>query len=94
MPCHIFGYGSRCISTSVFASVFRIKYVIIIFLYNYTYNRVISICIDLSKIKLFVFEYHTRIAQIMTSCVNLYHPGFQIPVLVLLFAHDYVSRKI
>ena len=29
-------------------------YVIIIFIYNYTYNRVTSICIDLSKIKLFV----------------------------------------
>ena len=32
-------------------------YVIIIFIYNYTCNRprVTSICIDLSKIKLFVF---------------------------------------
>ena len=32
-------------------------YVIIIFIYNYTYNRVTSICIDLSKIKLFVFVF-------------------------------------
>ena len=32
-------------------------YVIIIFIYNYTYNRVTSFCIDLSQIKLFVFVY-------------------------------------
>ena len=32
-------------------------YVIIIFIYNYTYNRVTSICFDLSKMKLFVFVF-------------------------------------
>ena len=39
-------------------------YVIIIFIYNYTYNRVTSICIDLSKIKLFVFVLSAYITSV------------------------------
>ena len=65
MSFYIFGlvtYGSRCTSTSVFASVSGSNvlsyYVIIIFIiYNYAYNRVTSICIDLSNIKLFVLVF-------------------------------------
>ena len=64
MSFYIFGlvtYGSRCIrqvSLRRFpGSNVLTYYVIIIFIYNYTSNRVTSICIDLSKIKLFVFVF-------------------------------------
>ena len=41
-------------------------YVIIIFIYNYTYNKVTSICIDLSKIKSFVFVFVLNLIFMIT----------------------------
>ena len=38
-----------------------------ILVYMYTYSRVTSICIDLSKIKLFVFVFVRNYAQIMVN---------------------------
>ena len=50
-------YMYKCLRISSVSKIILSYYVIIIIIYNYTYNRVTSICIDLSKIKLFVFVF-------------------------------------
>ena len=79
MSFYIFGlvtYDSPCTSTGVFASVSRIKcviilYVIIILIYNYTYNRVSSICI--------VLIYPNKIIRIRIPWARIYLTGHDSP---------------
>ena len=49
-------------------------YVIIIFIYNYTNNGVTSVCIDLAKIKLFVFAFVFVTPHMYSRAVTPAHP--------------------
>ena len=62
-------YGNRCTSTSVFVGFQDqiCSHIMSIFIYNYTYNIVKSICIDLSKIKVFVFIETVSLYRTKTS---------------------------